>query len=137
MKTPHTVVETDGLPPARGFSHALSAAPGRTVWVAGEIAMNAAGEVIGVTWADQFAAALDNVVMALAAAGAAPQHVVWMQIFTTDMEAYRAATPELGPIYRERMGNHFPAMALVGVTELVEASALVEITVTAVIPDAT
>ena len=134
MTTPHQIISTDGLPPARGFSHVVAAEAGRTVWVAGEIAMNAAGEIVGVTWADQFDAALRNVVAALTAAGAAPHDVVWMQIFTTDMEAYRAAVPDLGPIYRHHMDGHYPAMALVGVTELVEASALVEITATAVVP---
>ena len=135
MTTPHSIISPEGLPPARGFSHVVAAERGRTVWVAGEIAMNAGGEIIGVTWADQFDAALGNVTVALAAGGAQPHHVVWIQIFTTDMEAYRAAVPELGPIYRHHMGSHYPAMALVGVTELVEASALVEIAATAVIPD--
>ncbi len=134
MTTPHQIFSADGLPPAWGFSHAVAAEAGRTVWVAGEIAMNAAGEIVGVTWADQFDAALANVVAALAAAGAEARHVVWMQIFTTDMEAYRAAVPDLGPIYRHHMDDHYPAMALVGVPELVEPSALVEIAATAVIP---
>ena len=71
---------------------------------------------------------------ALAAGDADPGHVVSMQIFTTDVAAYRDAAPDLGPIYRRYFGRHYPAMAVVGVTELVEPAAVVEIMATAVIP---
>jgi enamine deaminase RidA (YjgF/YER057c/UK114 family) len=128
------MLEPDGLPPARGFSHAVAAEQGRTVWVAGQIATDAAGTVVGETWAEQFDVALGNVVVALRAGGAEPHHVVAMQIFTTDVAAYREASRELSPVYREHMGRHYPAMALVGVTELVEPAALIEITATAVVP---
>ena len=135
MSGPHEMIEPEGLPPARGFSHVVAAERGRTVWVAGEVAMDADGTVVGETWAQQFDAALGNVVTALRAGGAEPHHVVSMQIFTTDIPAYRAASPELGPVYGEHMGRHYPAMALVGVTELVEPAAMVEIMATAVVPD--
>jgi enamine deaminase RidA (YjgF/YER057c/UK114 family) len=58
-----------------------------------------------------------------------------MQIFTTQVGAYTKAAPDLGPIYRRHMGRHFPVMALVGVTELVDPDAILEITATAVVPD--
>jgi len=76
------------------------------------------------------------VVTALRAAGAEPEHVVSMLIFTTAMEEYRTARPELGPVYRRHFGRHFPAMGLFGVTELVEPAALVEVVAAAVIPEA-
>jgi enamine deaminase RidA (YjgF/YER057c/UK114 family) len=77
--------------------------------------------------AGQFAQALDNVLAVLKAAHAHPDDVAEMTIYVTDIAAYRAARKELGPIWRARMGNHFPAMALVAVTALVEAEAVVEI----------
>jgi enamine deaminase RidA (YjgF/YER057c/UK114 family) len=63
----------------------------------------------------------------LKAAHAHPDDIAEMTIFVTDIVAYRAARRELGPIWRARMGVHFPAMALVGTTALVEPEALIEI----------
>ncbi len=47
----------------------------------------------------------------------------------------RAPEKELGDAYRAVIGNHFPAMALVEVSRLVEPQALLEIEATAVVPD--
>ena len=134
VSSPHQLVQPDGLPPGRGFSHGAIAEQGRTVWVAGEIAIDAEGNVVGADLVSQFDLALANVVAVLEAAGAEPGHVVSMQIFVTSVPAYRAAATALAPIYRRHMGRHFPAMALVGVADLVEPEAVVEIMATAVIP---
>ena len=134
MSSPHRLVQPDGMPPGRGFSHAVVAQEGRTVWVAGEIAIDAAGRVVGDDLATQFDQALANVVDVLRAAGAEPGHVVAMQIFVTSVPDYRAAASDLGPIYRKHLGRHYPAMALVGVVELVEPDAVVEIMAAAVVP---
>jgi enamine deaminase RidA (YjgF/YER057c/UK114 family) len=115
------------IDPQAGYANAVVAAPGRTVYVAGQIGP-------GETIAEQFGGALDNVVAALQAAGAAPEHVVSLQIFVTDMPAYRAALRELGAAYRGRFGRHYPAMALLGVDELFEPAARVEVVATAVVP---
>lgn len=132
--TPHRLVAPEGMAPAIGFSHAVVPAEGRTVYVAGQVAMDASGAVVGETLAEQFGVALDNVVTALAACGAAPEHVVTMTMFTTDVAAYRAGLKEIGAEYAARFGRHFPAMALLGVSELVEPKAMVEIVATAVVP---
>lgn len=128
------MIEPDGLPRARGYSHVVSAEPGRSVWVAGQIATDDTGAVVGETFTQQFDRALANVVLALAGADAEPHHVVSMQIFTTDVGAYLAAAPELGSAYRAHMGKHYPAIALLGVSALVDPAALVEIMATAVVP---
>ena len=87
--------------------------------------------------AEQFAAAAANVATALAAAGATPADVVSLQIFTTDVEAYRSQSKAIGAAYREVFGPHYPPMALFGVTRLSTPTALVELVVIAVIPDET
>lgn len=132
--TPHRLVDPEGMAPAIGFSHAVVPADGRTVYVAGQVATDASGAVVGKTLAEQFGVALDNVVTALAACGATPEHVVTMTMFTTDVAAYRAGRKEIGAEYVARFGRHFPAMALLGVSELVEPDALIEIVATAVVP---
>ena len=135
MNDGNQLINPEELAPAIGYSHAVSAAPGRTVYLAGQIAFDAEARVVGETWADQFDMALSNLVTALAGAGGAPEHLVWMQIFTSDVAAYRASRSELGPLYRRHLGRHFPAMGLYGVTELADVGAVVEITGIAVIPD--
>lgn len=75
----------------------------------------------------QFAQTLDNIIAVVKAAGGWPEDIASMTVFVTDIPAYRGSQKLLGTVWRERMGRHFPAMALVGVTELVEPQALVEI----------
>ena len=83
---------------------------------------------------DQLAQTLRNTVAVLAEAGAGPEHIVRMTWYVKDLDEYRLNLREIGSTYREIMGKNFPAMAVVGVTGLVEPTALVEIESTAVIP---
>ena len=106
------------LPAPRGFSHAVKA--GDTVYLAGQI-----GD--GATIAEQFGNAARNLLTALEAAGGQVTDIVSLQIFTTDVDLYKAQLREVGQAYREHFGRHFPAMGLFGVTELFEPAAMVEL----------
>jgi enamine deaminase RidA (YjgF/YER057c/UK114 family) len=132
----HQFLNPEGLGPPVGFSHVAVAAPGRLVFLAGQTAHQADGTLSGATLAEQFGAAAANVATALAAAGASPGDVVSLQIFTTDVDGYRAASRAIGAAYRDVFGPHYPPMALFGVTRLFDADALVELVATAVIPEA-
>ena len=117
-----------------GFSHGLLADQGgRILFVAGQTATGPDGAVVDGGLAEQFGVALDRVLAVVRAAGGAPESVGRMTVFVTDMTAYRAARRELGGVWRERMGEHYPAMALIAVSELVDEGALVEIEATAMI----
>jgi enamine deaminase RidA (YjgF/YER057c/UK114 family) len=129
VSTPHDVVQAR---PA-GYAHAVAAAPGRTVYLAGQTAQDARGEVSG-DFVAQFDAAAANVMQALGAAGGAADHLVTMTVFVTDMNAYRTARGALRDVWRARFGTHYPAMAVVGVRELMDPAALVELQAIAVIP---
>ena len=83
---------------------------------------------------DQLAQTLRNTVAVLAEADAGPEHIVRMTWYVKDLDEYRLNLRDIGSTYREIMGKNFPAMAVVGVTGLVEPTALVEIESTAVIP---
>jgi enamine deaminase RidA (YjgF/YER057c/UK114 family) len=131
----HQFINPDGMMAPVGFSHVAVAAAGRLVFLAGQTAHQADGTVAGSTMAQQFAAAIANVAAALAAAGATPADVVSLQIFTPDVEAYRTESKAIGAAYRGVFGPHYPPMALFGVTRLYDTAALVELVVTAVIPD--
>jgi enamine deaminase RidA (YjgF/YER057c/UK114 family) len=76
-----------------------------------------------------------NVMAVLAAAGAGGEHLVRLTWYVTSREEYVAALREVGRTYREIVGRHFPAMAVVIVAGLVEPRAKVEIEATAVVPD--
>ncbi len=134
MNTPHELINPDTLAPAIGFAHVVRAGPGSTIWLGGQTALSKDNEIIGTTFVEQFDVALGNVRLALEAAGAKPEHLVQMQLFVTDAEAYRASRHELGASYRKHLGRHYPAMALFEVQGLFDPKALIEIMGIAVVP---
>ena len=130
----HEIVTAPGLAEPVGFAHAVVAAPGRTVYLGGQTAQGRDGAIVGSTMAEQFDQAAGNVVAALAASGASPDHLVSLIIYTTAVGEYRAALKELGPLWRKHFGRHYPAVALLGVAELFDEAAKIELVGTAVIP---
>ncbi|MEZ4368837.1 MAG: RidA family protein [Kofleriaceae bacterium] len=124
------VVHVPGWPAPRGYVNGRIG-DGATLHVAGQIGWDATGTIVSDELVPQFAQALDNVLAVVAAAGGGPTDIATMTVFVTDLDAYRAGRRALGGIWRERLGDHFPAMALVGVAGLVEPRAKVEIQVVA------
>ena len=122
------LINPDGLPRAVGFSHVAVPEGGEPVFLAGQTGHHPDGSLDEGLVA-QFGAACRNVELALAAAGAQPSDVASMQILVTDVASYRASLSELGEAYRSVFGRHFPAMTLVGVKELFDPKAVVEIVV--------
>lgn len=131
-RTPHRIVTAPDLAPPVGYAHAVVAAPGRTVYLGGQTALGADGEIHGQTLVEQFDLAAENVVRALAAAGGQPQDIVSMQIFACDPADYKAHLKELAAVWRKRFGSHYPAAGLFGVTRLYDEEALVELMAIAV-----
>jgi enamine deaminase RidA (YjgF/YER057c/UK114 family) len=124
-----------GLAPASGFSHAVVASGGRTVYLAGQTALNEAGVVVGVgDVVAQFEQALTNLLTALAAAGGTPANLVKTTIYIVDLADYRAHAKEIGTVWRRLCGREYPASAGVGVSRLWDDEALVEIEAVAVLP---
>jgi enamine deaminase RidA (YjgF/YER057c/UK114 family) len=130
----HEIVNPPELAKPVGFAHAVVAAPGRTVYLGGQTAQNPSGAIVGDTIVTQFDVAAGNVVAALAAAGGRPEHLVSLLIYVTDVPAYRASLADLAPVYRRHFGQHYPAIALLGVAELFDPAALLELVGTAVVP---
>lgn len=136
MSGPHRVVRAAGLPAPTGYAHAVVAAPGVTVHLGGQTAQGPDGGIRGTTMVEQFDVAAGNVVTALAAAGGQSEHLVSLVIYVTDMAEYRASLTELGAVYRQHFGRHYPAVALLGVSALFDDDAKVELLGVAVIPQA-
>ena len=130
----HQAVNAARLARPSGFSHAVVAAPGRTVYLAGQTAQGPDGAIVGDTMTAQFKVAEDNLLAALEAAGARPEHLVSMQIYVTDAALYRLALKPIGAAYRDRFGRHYPAMALLEVKGLLDPEAMIELQAIAVVP---
>ncbi|HEV7771919.1 MAG TPA: RidA family protein [Conexibacter sp.] len=130
----HEIVTAPELAPPVGYAHAVAAAPGRLVHLGGQTALDARGEIVGEGLVEQLDVAAGNVVAALRAAGGAPEDIVSLQLFVTDVAAYRAQLPELGTVWRKHFGRHYPASGLFGVTRLFDDEALIELMAVAVIP---
>ena len=134
MTSEHEVLQPKNWKPALGYSNGM-AARGRLVVTGGIIGWNAEQVFETDDFAGQAAQVLRSIVEVLACAGARPEHLVRLTWYVTDKAEYLASLKELGRAYREVIGRHYPAMALVQVVALVEDRAKVEIEATAVVPD--
>ena len=132
----HEILNPPELAEPVGFSHAVLAAAGRTVYLGGQAGHDADGKVVAGGLIAQFTQAAANVMTALRAAGGKADHIVSMQIFVTDVQSYRDSLTDIGAAYKEHFGRHYPATALFGVTDLFDPDARVELVCIAVIPDA-
>ena len=127
------VVQPEGFPRAQGYANGVIT-EGPLLHIAGQIGWQSDQTFESDDLVEQFAAALDNVLAVVTAAGGQPHHVASMTIYVTDMDAYRSARSQLGTLWQARFGRHYPVMALVGVGELVEPRAKVEIAAVATLP---
>ena len=130
---PRTVLP-DGWRRPRGYANGM-AARGELLAVAGQIGWNADEEFESDDFADQFRQALANVVAVVEAAGGRATDIVSLTIYVTDKRKYVAKIASVGQAYRDLLGKHFPAMALIGIHELLEDRAKVEIQALAVLPE--
>lgn len=125
-------VQPDGWPRPRGYANGM-AARGELLAVAGQIGWNAQEQFESELFVDQFRQALANVVAVVEAAGGAALDIISLTIYVTDKREYIEQIQAVGQAYRDLLGKHFPAMALVGVAELLEPRAKVEIQALAVL----
>ena len=129
----NTVLQPAGWPQPKGYANGIKAR-GEMVFTGGMIGWDE-NEKFPDGFVAQTRQVLKNIAAVLAAGGATPEHIVRMTWYVVDIEEYRSALPQIGAAYREIMGRHFPAMALVEVKGLVEKQARLEVEATAVIPD--
>ena len=128
------VVNPESLGKPSGFSHGILAPrKGRLLFVAGQPGWENDNPAKAPGFPEQFARALDKVLAVVRAADGQPTDIVRMTIYVTDLAAYRASLATLAGIWRDRIGKHYPAMALVEVRGLVDQGAMVEIEATAIV----
>lgn len=119
---------------ASGYSNGIMAR-GRMIFTGGLVGWDAEQVFQTDDFAGQVRQVLENIVAVLAEGGAGPQHLVRLTWYVTDKHEYLGALREVGAAYRDVIGRHYPAMALVQVVALVEDRAKVEIEATAVVPE--
>lgn len=119
-------VNPPSLARPRGFSHA-TVATGRTVFLAGQTALDPDGRIVGRSVVDQFEVALSNLLTSLRAAGGEPGHLASMTIYVVDMDDYQRHSREIGDVWKRLVGRSYPALAGIEVSRLWDTAALVEI----------
>ncbi|HWX41314.1 MAG TPA: RidA family protein [Blastocatellia bacterium] len=129
-----TIVNPPELAEPRGYSNGVVAEGGSLLFVAGQIGWDREQRIVSDDLAEQFGQALENVLTVVRRAGGGPANVTRLLIFVTDKKEYTAHLKDVGSVYRQLMGKHFPAMTLVEVSALVEDLAKVEIEALAVVP---
>ena len=130
----HRLLQPEGWAKPMGYANGV-AARGETIFVAGQIGWNKDSHFESDDLVEQVAQALRNIVDVLACAGAKPAHVTSLTWYFLDKREYVARLSEIGVVYREIIGKHFPAMTAVQVASLIEDRAKVEIQAIAVVGD--
>ena len=127
------VLQPPGWPQPKGYANGIKAR-GELLFIGGLVGSDKHGR-FPADFVGQARQLFENIVAVLAEGGASPRHIVRMTWYVRDMDEYLAARPALGEAYRRVLGDHYPAMALVAVTRLVEPEARLEIETTAVVPN--
>ena len=129
------ILQPPGWARPKGFSNGIVAV-GKLVFIAGQVGFNSQGLFEEKTFQGQFRQILKNILAVLAEAGGKQEHIVRMTWYVLDKHEYLGALKEVGTAYRELIGRHYPVMAVVQVSGLIEPEARLEIEATAVVPEA-
>jgi enamine deaminase RidA (YjgF/YER057c/UK114 family) len=117
-----------------GYANGIAVDPGRLVFIAGQVGWNAAQRFESEELPAQFEQALRNVLAVLRCAGGEARHVCRITAYCCDKPAYLAGRRELGAIWRRHMGDHYPAMSMIFVADLLDRPGTIELEATAVLP---
>ena len=127
------ILQPPGWARAKGFSNGI-AASGQLVFIAGQVGWTGEGRWEARDFAGQFRQAIKNILEVLAQANGKPEHIVRLTWYVLDKREYMNSLKAVGEAYRELMGRHYPTMAVVQVSALMEDEARLEIEATAVVP---
>jgi len=130
------VLLPQGWAPPVGYANGIAVAPGRIVFIAGQVGWDAGQKFHSTEVAPQFEQALQNVIAVLAEAGGRPEHICRITAFCCDKPAYLAARAQLGAIWKRHMGRHYPCMSMIFVSDLLDSPGKIELEATAVVPAA-
>jgi enamine deaminase RidA (YjgF/YER057c/UK114 family) len=130
------VLMPKGWAPPIGYANGIATRPGRIVFVAGQVGWDENQKFQSQDIVPQFEQALKNIVAVLAEAGAKPERICRMTAYCCDKPAYLAARRQLGKLWMQYIGRHFPAMSMIFVSDLLDNPGKIELEATAVVPAA-
>jgi len=117
-----------------GFSHGILVTGGRLLFLAGQTASNAEGQIVAPgNLAGQYEQVLRNLQTVVETAGGKMQDIMKMTIFIRNRDDYLAHLKPLGNVHRTFFGAYYPATALLEISRLFQDDALIEIEGLAVI----
>ena len=117
-----------------GYANGIAVPAGKIVFVAGQVGWDERQKFHSEEIAPQFEQALKNILAVLAEAGGRPEHICRITAYCCDKPAYLAARPQLGRVWRALMGNHYPCMSMIFVSDLLDSPGKIELEATAVLP---
>jgi len=132
----HENILPEGWLKPKGYSNAILALPGRPLFMAGQVGWDEEEKFQSTMLIPQFEQALKNILCILNKAGGKPEHICKMTCFCKDRDQYLTSRKELGLVWKNIIGNHYPCMSMIFVSDLLDHPALIEIEATAVIPHA-
>jgi len=131
----HKTILPEGWPNPKGYSNGILATKGRTLFLAGQVGWTPEEKFASEKLIPQFEQALKNIVSIVEKAGGKPMDICKMTCFCKDRDQYLESRRELGAIWKNIMGKHYPCMSMIFVVDLLDHPALIEIEAMAVIPD--
>lgn len=130
----YEILNPESLGAPSGWNNGLlGPTGGRVLFVAGQAATDADGRIRSTGFVDQFSRVLEKILNVVEEAGGGPEDIGRLTVYVTDLETYRSSRKPLGEAWKRLMGRHYPAMALVEVSGLLDDGALVEIEATAIL----
>ena len=133
--TKHKTILPDGWRQPKGYSNGILTKQGKTLYMAGQVGWDDQEKFHSEKLVPQFEQALKNILEIVEKAGGKPEHICRMTCFCIDKPAYLKARKELGKIWKEIVGDHYPCMSMIFVDDLLDNPGVIEIEATAVIPD--
>ncbi len=130
------ILHPEGWAPAIGYSNGIKVADGELIFIAGQVGWNADQVFESEDLVPQFEQALKNILTVLASGGGKPHHICRITAYCTDKAEYLAVRRQLGKIWQQQMGKHFPAMSMIFVSDLLDHPGKIELEATAVVPKA-
>ena len=128
------IIKPEGWPPPKGYSNGILAGPGQILFIAGQVGWDQTETFQSEELVPQFRQALENIVAILAEAGGKPEHICRMTAYCTNKEVYLSVRRELGAVWREIIGAHYPVMSMIFVVDLLDSPGMIELEATAVLP---
>lgn len=131
----HETILPDGWPSPKGYSNGILAQKGRMLFMGGQVGWDEQEKFHSEKLVPQFEQILKNITAIVAKAGGKPEHICRMTCYCKDRDQYLETRRELGKIWKQYMGNHYPCMSMIFVVDLLDHPALMEIEATAIIPE--